>query len=82
MQGKAVSTAGKSYTVAEHSTEDYMGILALTQFATFYTCREGARRMKEQVSTCAIQIIYGRILNLVAPYVSRGGAVGSSSSGP
>ena len=66
VQGKAVSTAGKSYTVAEHSTEDYMGILALTQFATFYTCREGARRMKEQGGGGRIIIIGSVMSNFAA----------------
>ena len=43
--GKVVKTAGVEPVtrhVAEHSLDDYMSILATTQFATFYTCRSAA----------------------------------------
>ena len=43
VDGKPVSTAGRAYTVASHSTEDYVGIVKLTQFATFFTCRAAAQ---------------------------------------
>ena len=66
VQGKAVSTAGKEYTVVDHSTEDYMGILALTQFATFYTCREAAKRMRAQGNGGRIIIIGSVMSNFAA----------------
>jgi NAD(P)-dependent dehydrogenase (short-subunit alcohol dehydrogenase family) len=66
VQGKAVSTAGKEYTVVDHSTEDYMGILALTQFATFFTCREAAKRMRAQGDGGRIIIIGSVMSNFAA----------------
>ena len=48
VKDKAVKTAGAYTDVADQQTDEYMAILATTQFSTYYTARAAARRMRSR----------------------------------
>ena len=73
--GRPVSTAGKVYTTIDHETEDYMAIVQITQFATFFTCRAAAQHMRAQGSGGRI-IIIGSVM---AEFAAKGSTAYSGS---
>ena len=48
VQGKAVKTAGAYTDVADQEKDEYMAILATTQFSSYFTARAAARRMRRR----------------------------------